>query len=161
MNTGDLNPNLGPTSEAIRIIKERKTRMNPLYRLWNGFPEPRIITLLQTFIYGAILAYGLRQLFYTDSYTEEILSPGIGIAVALTFVVGGLIGVIATPKGYWQFERGGIILVITGLSIHFGWTLIDPMPGIRWGQIVRIGICILFFLMRYSNISWARMDPEK
>lgn len=152
---------INPSSQAIEIIKQRKVLMNPLYRLWHGFPEPKIITFLQSLMYVIVLAYGSKQLISEHRFEDENITVGLGIVVALTFVVGGLVAVFSTPKGYWQFERGGIILIATGFIIHLGWTLVDPAPGVDLGQTFRIAVCILALMIRYSSISWARMDPEK
>lgn len=149
------------TSEAIKIIKERKIRMNPIYRLWYGMSEPRIVTFLQTLFYIMAFCYGVRQILTIDSFPEEILNIHTGILVSLTFIIGGSVGMLSAPRGFWQFERAGIILIITGSLIHLFWTLFDPMPGVRWGQVFRIASCIVFLTIRYSTISWARMDPEK
>lgn len=149
------------TSKAIKNIKERKVRMNPIYRLWYGMSEPRIITVLQTLFYIMALCYGIRQIMLLDSFPEELLNVHVGLLVSATFIIGGLIGTLSTPRGFWQFERAGIVLIITGLTIHMFWVLLEPMPGIRWGQVFRLASCIVFLLIRYSTISWARMDPEK
>lgn len=149
------------TSEAIDILKNRKVRMSPIYRLWYGMSEPRIVTFLQTLFYTMAFVYGVRQILTIDSFPEEVLSIHTGILVSLTFIIGGFIGMISAPRGYWQFERAGIILIITGSLIHIFWTLFDPIPGVRWGQVFRIASCIVFLIIRYSTISWARMDPEK
>lgn len=149
------------TSEVIKIIKERKNRMNPIYRIWYGMSEPRIVTVLQTMFYIMALSYGIRQIMMFDSFPEELLNVHAGLFVSATFIIGGLIGTLSTPRGFWQFERAGIVLIITGLTIHMFWVLFEPMPGIRWGQVFRLAACIIFLLIRYSTISWARMDPEK
>lgn len=149
------------TSEVIKIIKERKVRTNPIYRLWYGMSEPRIVTVLQTLFYIMTLCYGIRQIVMFDSFLEELLNVHVGLLVSITFIIGGLIGTLSTPRGFWQFERAGIVLIITGLTTHMFWLLLEPMPGIHWGYVFRLASGIVFLLIRYSTISWARMDPEK
>lgn len=158
---GIRKEHIDTTSEAIKIIKERKVRMNPIYRIWYGMSEPRIVTVLQTMFYIMALCYGIRQILTFESFPEEFLTIHTGILVSLTFIIGGSVGMLSAPRGFWQFERAGIVLIITGFAIHMLWTILDPTPGIRWGQVFRLASCIVFLMIRYSTISWARMDPEK
>lgn len=158
---GVRKEHIDTTSEVIKIIKERKIRMNPIYRIWYGMSEPRIVTVLQTMFYTMALCYGIRQILTFESFPEEFLTVHTGILVCLTFIIGGLVGMLSAPRGLWQFERAGIVLIVTGLGIHMVWALFDPMPGIHVGMVFRLASCIVFLLIRYSTISWARMDPEK
>lgn len=152
---------LNPTSEAIRILKDQKNKSNPLYRIWHGLPEPKVVTVLYAVVYLNFLVYGLAQIFYSVGFSADNLTPVLTNLVASTFVIGGTIALVAVPKGYWQFERGGIILVATGLITQFIWTLLDPVPGIHLGVEFRIHSSLLFLAVRYCTIMWARMDPEK
>lgn len=158
---GIKKEHIDATSKTIKIIKERKVRMNPIYRLWYGMSEPRIVTVLQTLFYIMTLCYGIRHIVMFDSSLEEFLNVHVGLLVSITFIIGGLIGTLSTPRGFWQFERAGIVLIITGLTTHMFWLLLEPMPGIHWGYVFRLASGIVFLLIRYSTISWARMDPEK
>lgn len=152
---------LNPASEAVRILKDQKNKSNPLYRIWHGLPEPKIITVLYAAVYLNFLVYGLAQIFYSVGFITDNLTPVLTNLVASMFIVGGTIAIASIPKGYWQFERGGIILVATGLITQFTWTLLDPDPGIRLGIEFRIYGSLLFLAVRYYAIMWARMDPEK
>lgn len=152
---------LNPASETLKILKDQKIKSNPLYRLWYGLPEPKIITLLYVAAYLNFVVYGLLQIFYTDGFVTDNLTPVLTNLVACTFIVGGAIALASIPKGYWNFERGGIILVATGLITQYTWTLVDPDPGIRLGIEFRIHVSLLFLAIRYCSIMWARMDPEK
>lgn len=145
---------------VVDCVKNRKVLVNPMYRTWYGLPEPKIISLLQTMIYVLVFLYGVFQLFSGGHHEEHVL-PWVWYTVSTTFVVGGIISLASAPKRYWQFERGGLILILTGFVIHFGWTIVDPSPGLDVGQAFRIAVCILALVMRYSSIAWARMDPKK
>ena len=152
---------LKPTSEAIKILKGQKLKNNPLFRIWHGLPEPKIITVLYAAVYLNFLVYGLAQIFYSVGFSADNLTPVLTNLVACTFIIGGTIALASIPKGYWQFERGGIILVVTGLITQFTWTLLDPDPGIHLGIEFKIYGYLLFLAIRYCTIMWARMDPEK
>lgn len=152
---------LNTASEAIKVLKDQKIKSNPLYRIWHGLPEPKIITVLYAAVYLNFLVYGLAQIFYSVGFAADNLTPVLTNLVACMFIVGGAIALASIPKGYWQFERGGIILIATGLITQFTWTLLDPDPGIRLGIEFRIYGSLLFLAIRYCTIMWARMDPEK
>ena len=152
---------LNTASEAVKILKDQKLKNNPLFRIWHGLPEPKIITVLYAAVYLNFLVYGLAQIFYSVGFSADNLTPVLTNLVASTFVIGGTIALASIPKGYWQFERGGIILVATGLITQFIWTLLDPVPGIHLGVEFRIHSSLLFLTIRYCTIMWARMDPEK
>ena len=152
---------LSSVSEAIKILKDQKLKNNPLFRIWHGLSEPKIITVLYAVVYLNFLVYGLAQIFYSVGFSADNLAPVLTNLVASTFVIGGTIALASIPKGYWQFERGGIILVSTGLITQFIWTLLDPDPGIHLGIELRIYSSLLFLAIRYCTIMWARMDPEK
>ena len=152
---------LNPASEVNKILKDRKIKNNPLYRIWHRLPEPKIITVLYAAAYLNFLVYGLAQIFYSVGFSADNLTPVLTNLVACTFIIGGAIALASIPKGYWQFERGGIILVATGLITQFTWTLLDPDHGIRLGIGFRIHGYLLFLAIRYCVIMWARMDPEK
>ena len=132
----------------------------PLTRFWFGLSEPRFITVTMLFVYSMIIFYGLYQLLFPWAGPEH-LDEAIRILVGLTFFGGGVVGLLATPKGYWQFERAAIGLVLTGFGAHILWTFYDPEPGIHWGQLFRLVLGCCFFTSRLYRISWARMDPEK
>lgn len=152
---------LNPASEAIKILKDQKNKSNPLYRIWHGLPEPKIITVLYVLAYLNFVVYGLLQIFYTDGFIADNLAPVLTNLVVSMFIVGGAIALASIPKGYWNFERGGIILIATGLITQYTWTLVDPDPGIHLGIEFRIHVSLLFLAVRYYTIMWARMDPEK
>lgn len=152
---------LNPASEAIKVLKDQKIKSNPFYRIWHGLPEPKIITALYAAVYLNFLVYGLALIFHAVGFASDNLTPVLANTVASMFIIGGAIALASIPKGYWQFERGGIILIATGLITQFTWTLLDPDPGIRLGIEFRIYGFLLFLAIRYYTIMWARMDPEK
>lgn len=149
-----------------QIIPSTSTRganssSNPIVRLWYGLSEPRVVTVVMLWFYGSSMAYGFYQLNTPVRNMEEQLASPLGFIICLTFIVGGLIGVLVAPRGLWQFERAALVFLATGVFVHLIWAFYDPAPGIRWGQIYRLGVEISLILIRWYMIRWARMDPEK
>lgn len=134
---------------------------NPVKRLWLGLSEPRFVTMIMFFSYVLVFSYGLYQITGLAVIHGELVNELTRYLVGSTFVLGGLVGMLASPKGMWQFERSAIGLVLTGLISHEVWIFYDPAPGVQWGPLFRTTMIISFLLIRWYTISWARMDPEK
>lgn len=155
------NPVTGSKPTSSIAAKGANSSSNPIVRLWYGLSEPRVVTAVMLWFYGSSVAYGFYQLTVPAGPMEEQISDPLGFIICLTFIVGGLIGVLVAPKGLWQFERAALVFLATGVFVHLIWAIYDPAPGIRWGQIYRLGIEISLLLIRWYMIRWARMDPEK
>lgn len=155
------NPVTGSQLTSSIAAKGANSSSNPIVRLWYGLSEPRVITAVMLWFYGSSIAYGFYQLNTPVRHMEERISDLLGFTIGLTFIVGGLIGILVAPKGLWQFERAALVFLATGVFVHLIWAIYDPAPGIRWGQIYRLCVEISLILIRWYMIRWARMDPEK
>lgn len=155
------NPVTGSQLIDSKATRGASSSSNPIIRLWYGLSEPRVITMVMLWFYGSSIAYGCYQLYKPAMHLEEQLSSPLGFIIGLTFIIGGLIGVLVAPKGYWQFERAALVFLATGVFVHLVWALYDPAPGIRWGQVYRLAVENGLILIRWYMIRWARMDPEK
>lgn len=148
-------------SQAIKIISKNKAAESLFNSLWFKLSEPRFITLMFSIFYGLSIIYGFHSLLNMDPLTVELPRYYVGPIVSMTFIVGGIIGIINAPRGLWQFERAGMIFISTGFFVNLCWLLVDPTPGIHWGRIYKVLIALILIAIRYSMTAWARQDPEK
>lgn len=148
-------------SQAIKIISKNKATESIYNRLWFRLSEPRFITLMFSIFYGLSIIYGIHSLLNDDPLTAELPRFYVGPIVSMTFIVGGIIGILHAPRGLWQFERAGMIFISTGFFVNLCWLLVDPTPGIHWGRVYKVLIALILIAIRYSMTAWARQDPEK
>lgn len=156
----EQNPVTGSQLVSNVAVKGAISSSNPIVRFWHGLSEPRMITAMMAFVYAISVFYGIWQLGNHPPDVSDGLNDLTRHMVGWCFI-SAFIGVYATLKGNWQMERAVIYIMITGLLAHLIWAIFDPDPGIRWGQIFRIVLCIALFTNRYALIRWARLDPER
>lgn len=159
-NKFEKNPITGATLISESALRSAASSSNPLVRFWYGLSEPRVITVAMTLAYAFSVLFGIWQLSNHPPHVSDGLNEITKNLVGWCFL-SGFIGVYATLRGNWQMERAVIYILITGFSVHLMWAIFDPSPGVRWGQIFRIVLCIVLFINRHALIRWARLDPER
>lgn len=131
--------------------------------VWLRIQEPRIITILQFFIYLSTLAAGSAAVFYPPKAVEGLLGGALTAAWAIMLLLGGLIGSIAVLPGIWWVERMAIPLCVAGLAMYAGTILMSHRPG-NDSYLVQLFMIVGFMLgfgARWVRIRHSAYDPEK
>lgn len=111
--------------------------------------EPRLVRILQFFLYGTMIIIGSLYLISRHMQVASLLGATLATTLGVLVVLGGILGGIAVLPGIWWVERMGIICLWTGLGIYIvvglsiyvsllgvglAWALIFAL-AIRWVQI--------------------------
>ncbi len=139
--------------KAYRRIRAQLTRF------WLLLQEPRSVTVMMMLIYISCIVLGAISLQEPQFPWDESLNALTRIMVNWLLITGGFLGVCSVPRGVWGIERGAIMVILGGFVTHLIWTLFDPMPGVRWGQALRITIIGLFLVKRWLTIRASDLDP--
>lgn len=131
-------------------------------RLWTMLQEPRAITALMVLAYGLVLVIGVAALAQPPSSITHALG-WVTRVWAGCLLAGGLLGVAAAPKGLWWIERLAIIAALTGTAIYLS-TVLQlhfAQAGNRIPQAGFISITLVTFIVRWTRIRYAALDPTK
>lgn len=111
--------------------------------------EPRLLRILQFFLYGTMIIIGSLYLISRHMQVASLLGATLATTLGVLVVLGGILGGIAVLPGIWWVERLGIICLWTGLGIYIvvglsiyvsllgvglAWALVFAL-AIRWVQI--------------------------
>lgn len=131
--------------------------------VWLRIQEPRLITILQTVIYGLCAWAGVATVFAPPSSIEGQFGIVVTLAWGWFAIIGGVAGALACPFGKWLIEKPAIILCATAAAMYAGiiLTLHIHEAGNRIPQFCFVLIALLYFASRYARIRPFSYQPGK
>lgn len=134
-------------------------RLNTLFqKYFQKIAEPRVIRLIQFFIYIGMIIAGSNVLAHPPRRFEDV----IGLALAYVFggfiALGGIFGALAVLPGIWWLERVGIISLCTGLGIYA--IAIIALRASPMGVLVSV-LFALTFVQRWVEIRGSQLAPRE
>jgi hypothetical protein len=128
-----------------------------VYHAYMKIAEPRVIRIIQFFIYIGLFTVGLMVL---DEVPNSLANASGGqeyvVGLALMLVIGGLSSGAAVLPGVWWLERAGLILLGFGLLIYL--VMLIKLSTSPIGIVVCL-ILILSFVQRWLEIKGAQLAP--
>jgi hypothetical protein len=119
--------------------------------------EPRVIRIIQFFIYALLFLVGVMLLNKVPGNLERAAGGfGFVVAMAIMLTIGSLCAGIAVLPGIWWLERSGLILLGFGLLIYI--VMIDQLNSSPMGIVICL-ILILSFVQRWIEIKGAQLAP--
>ncbi|AIX99759.1 hypothetical protein ART_0161 [Arthrobacter sp. PAMC 25486] len=131
--------------------------------VWLRIQEPRIVTVIQFFIYLAATAGGLSAVLFPPRSIEATAGAGLTLYWAWLLLLGGVLGAVAVLPGIWWLERSAVIACI-GASLIYGVNILAlhlSESGNRLVQFFMIVIVALHFGARWFRIRRYAYDPER
>lgn len=131
-------------------------------RWLNIVPEPRYESVIYTVVYGLFVLTGLVTLVWPPNTIANVLGyAGINL-VGWLMVIGGVVGMWAGQREWWEAERVAIATMFTGLSVygiivaalHFQGT------GSRLTQLGLICIAAMTLVLRFGAIHKYAFKPR-
>lgn len=132
-------------------------------KVWLRIQEPRIVSLLQFFIYLCALAAGIAAIASPPRSIEASAGAFLTTYWAWTLVAGGLIGAVAVLPGIWWLERSAVIACVGATLIYAVniWALHVTETGNRLVQLFMIMGLVFHFITRWFRIRRYSYDPER
>ncbi len=116
-------------------------------RWLNLVPEPRYASSVYAVVYGLFVLTGLATLLIPPQTIAGIIGEAGMNLVGWFFLIGGLVGMLAGWREWWELERWGITMMLVGLVsyAYIVLTLHFQSPGSRLTQlgIILIAVCVL------------------
>lgn len=138
---------------------------NPHWTLavWLRIQEPRIVTILQFFIYLCAMAAGYFALQSPPRSIEATAGSGLTFYWSILLLGGGILGAVTVLPGWWLFERAATIACFGAASIYGIniYSLHATESGNRLPQLFMIMIVALHFTTRWFRIRRYSYDPER
>lgn len=117
-------------------------------------PEPRWVSTIYTLGYATTVGMGLVTL----TNPPQTLTGAVGevsmMLAAILWLAGGLIGMIAGQREWWEGERYALTMMLVGI-IFYAWIITGLhfiADGSRLTQLGVLGLAGLFLLLRYGFI---------
>lgn len=131
-------------------------------RLWISITEPRHLKVLYAAIYLVAAVTGILALFWPPRSVEGALGEVLTAAWAISLLVGGTLGAMCVFPGWWAFERIGITLILTGLSIYAVvlMTIHISEEGSRYALVGMTALAASVFVVRLISIRWYTFEPR-
>lgn len=129
----------------------------PMMRLFYLIAEPRVIRVIQLFIYLCMLGIGLVVLFGSSPPIQSVLGPILLLLFGGFLVLGGALGAVAVLPGIWWMERAGVIGVTTGLAIYA--VVVITLGTTSVGALVVLGL-IFMMIKRWMEIRPYQHAPK-
>ena len=119
--------------------------------------EPRVIRIIQFFIYSLLFVAGLFVLINPPHSLEQAAGGQIYIlGFGLMLMIGALCSGVAVLPGIWWLERSGLVLLAFGLLIYM--VLAIRLSSSPMGIVVCL-ILTLSFVQRWLEIKGAQLAP--
>lgn len=137
-----------------------RAKMTPARRAWNLLAEPRTLTFIFCIVYLLMIIQGAIS-FFTPALDVPQTVPRVMVDVLL--IVGGALGLVATPRGLWLFEKPAIFMICGAHAVHLLWVVgdFDGDGRIGWQRAISIFAIVLFMIARWAKINPAMLDPAK
>lgn len=128
-----------------------------IHSVYMKIAEPRVVRIIQFFIYVLLLLVGVLLLNQIPKNLEHAAGDiGFVVAMAVMLSIGALCSAIAVLPGIWWMERAGLVLLTFGLLIYV--VLIDQLNSSPMGIVICL-ILILTFVQRWLEIKGAQLAP--
>lgn len=127
-----------------------------IYSVYMKIAEPRVVRILQFWIYIGMLASGVFVLFQVPHALEKVAGFGFVIMLAGFLVLGALFSAIAVLPGIWWLERTGLVLQAFGLVMY------SVMVIALASSPIGIAVClvlVLSFVQRWLEIKGSQLAP--
>lgn len=119
--------------------------------------EPRVIRVIQFFIYSLLFTAGVLVLVKPPQ-SLEVAAGGYYYVIGFGFMlmIGALCSGVAVLPGIWWLERSGLVLLGFGLLIYL--VMAIKLHSSPMGIVVCM-ILILSFVQRWLEIKGAQLAP--
>lgn len=119
--------------------------------------EPRVIRIIQFFIYSLLFIAGILVLINPPHSLEAAAGGQIYITgFGLMLIVGALSSGVAVLPGIWWLERAGLVLLGFGLLIYL--VMAIRLHSSAMGIVICL-ILTLSFVQRWLEIKGAQLAP--
>jgi hypothetical protein len=128
-----------------------------VHSVYMKIAEPRVVRIIQFFIYALLLLVGVLLLTKIPANLERAAGGhGFVVAMAVMLTIGALCSAIAVLPGIWWMERAGLVLLAFGLLIYV--VMVDQLNASPMGVVICL-ILILSFVQRWLEIKGAQLAP--
>lgn len=129
--------------------------MHRIRELWLVIvPEPYWVSVMYTIGYAIVVAAGIVTL----AHPPQTLTGVVGVVAintaAVMWLTGGLIGMLAGQREWWQGERYALTMMLVGI-VFYAWIITGlhfTTEGSRLTQLTMLGLASLFLLVRFGFI---------
>ena len=135
-------------------------RLHPV-RLWLLLKEPRVITAMHLLGYAILATAGALALGTPPSSIKAEWGPLLTQRWGGGLLLGGAVGLVATPRGWWWVERAGITLLAIALAMYLSIVVYLHYTGTgnRLPQAGVAAYAIISLVIRFLRIRTAALDP--
>jgi len=128
-----------------------------VHSVYMKIAEPRVVRIIQFFIYTLLLLVGVLLLNKIPANLERAAGGyGFVVAMAVMLTIGALCSAIAVLPGIWWMERAGLVLLGFGLLIYV--VMVDQLNASPMGVVICL-ILNLSFVQRWLEIKGAQLAP--
>lgn len=126
-------------------------------QLWGWvqrIPEPRIPNLIVGAAYLSFTLGGAVTLITPPRSLLGIYGMTVMMLVGVFFLVGGLIGILAGTREFWQLERAGIATMGAGVATYSYIVIVLQVTeaGSRLTQLSVLLVALCFLALRLAMI---------
>lgn len=123
-----------------------------IFEWWYLVPEPRIMSMVTTFLYMTAFLTGIVTLVNPSRALSTVLESGAVITVGWLFVLGSIVGMVFGAADFWQFERWGIFAIMAGLLIYGLCVVIFSDSAQRWTYLGVVLLATIGLVYRLAHI---------
>lgn len=87
-------------------------------RLWLKVREPRVVAVVQCFVYLGLVGGGVSALLWPPNTLEGAVGSQAMFLLAVLLTAGGGIGAVATLPGWWWLEQVALSAVTSAALIY-------------------------------------------
>ena len=120
--------------------------------------EPRVIRVIQFFVYLAVTAGGIALVIAPPPEFESVLGTVLTYVVGAFLLSGGVVGMFSVLPGIWWLERAAVLMLITGLSMYAVVAISMTLPMFRVALTVAM---LLAMVQRYFDIKGSQLAPRE
>lgn len=133
-----------------------------IQRVWDSITEPRHLKTLYAIIYLVAAVTGLMALLWPPRSVEGALGEALTAFWSFFLMIGGVTALVSVFPGWWAFERIGIALILTGLSIYAIVLMAIRVTeeGSRYALIGMTALAGSAFVVRLISIRWYTFEPR-
>lgn len=127
-----------------------------LYSAYYKIAEPRVVRIIQFWIYVGMLSAGALILISVPRSLENVVGHGFVVMFACFLILGSAFAAFAVLPGIWWLERTGLALLGTGLMMYLAIIIyLNSSPvGIAVSSII-----ILTLVQRWLEIKGSQLAP--
>lgn len=149
----------------LPVVADKAPRYVPgwAYELFLRIAEPRVVRIMQFFVYVVAIIGGLSTWFSPPESIANSLGYVLTIIWGASLLIGGTLGVSSVLRGTWWLERAGVIFCSTGIAMYgvvATFLQVENNGQSRFMQIATIAIALISFAVRWVRIRRYAYDPE-